>query len=202
VFTVGVGIAVPILPLFYVHELGAPDAWIGIIGAAQAAGGVLGYVAARRISLRRGGASVVLPSLLVVALVPATQALLNWLPAVAAVAFVSGAAAAGAQLAMFDQLMRAIPREHGVTFSSVDQSLQNLGLVVAPNLGGLLAATIGARPGLVISTAVIAAAFGLFAVAEGEPHRRLVGSRRASISQNVEVSADVAAAARADGTGP
>jgi hypothetical protein len=176
VFTVGVGIAVPILPLFYVHELGAPDAWIGIIGAAQAAGGVLGYVAARRISLRRGGASVVLPSLLVVALVPATQALLSWLPAVAAVAFVSGAAAAGAQLALFDQLMRSIPREHGVTFSSVDQSLQNFGLVVAPNLGGLLAATIGVRPGLAISTAVIAAAFGLFAVTEhgsGEPTLRV-----------------------------
>jgi hypothetical protein len=182
VFSMGVGIAVPLLPLFYVHELGAPDGWIGIIGAAQAGGGVLGYVTARRISLRRSGASILLPSLLVAALVPATQATLNWLPAVAAIAFVSGTATAGAQLALFDQLMRTIPRAHGVTFSSVDQSLQNFGLVVAPNLGGLLAATVGVRPGLVIATAVIAAAFALFALDDRALASRPAAARDREIS--------------------
>jgi hypothetical protein len=164
VYTAGLGLAAPLWPLFYVHEVGAPDAWIGIIGAAQAAGGVLGYVSARRISLRRSGASVLLPSLIVVAMVPAAQSVINWLPAVAVAAFVGGIAAAGAQLALFDQLMTSIPRQHGVTFSSVDQSLQNLGLILAPNIGGLMAVTIGVRPGLVIVAAVFALAFALFAV--------------------------------------
>ena len=164
VYTAGVGITAPLLPLFYVHEVGAPDAWIGIIGAAQSAGGVLGYVFARRISLRRNGATVLLPSLLAVALVPAGQAALDWLPAVAALAFLSGLGAAGTQLALFDRLLTAIPRAHGVTFSSVDQSLQNLGLILAPNVGGILAATIGVRPGLVVATVVIGLAFALFAI--------------------------------------
>lgn len=167
VYTLGVGIAAPLLPLFYVHEIGAPDAWIGVIGAAQAAGGVVGYLGARRLSIRRPSVSVLLPSLLVVAIVPATQAALGWLPAVAGVAFVYGVGAAGAQLAMFDQLMRRIPLEHGVTFSSVDQSVQNLGLFVSPNVGGLLAVTIGVRLGLVVAAVVIGLAFAWFAIDRG-----------------------------------
>jgi MFS_1 like family len=167
VYAAGIGIAVPLLPLFYVHEVGASNAWIGIIGAAQSAGGVLGYLSGRRISLRRTGANILLPSLLGVAAVPATLSVLHWLPGVAIVAFVSGLAAAGAQLAMFDRLMRSIPREHGVTFSSVDQSLQNLGLIVAPNVGGLLAASVGVRPGLVVASAIIAAAMILFSLDAG-----------------------------------
>jgi hypothetical protein len=164
VFTAGIGIAAPLLPLFYVHEVGAPDSWIGIIGAAQAAGGVLGYVFARRTSLRRAGSSVLLPSLLAVALVPVGQSVVHWLPAVAVLAFVGGLGAAGAQLALFDQLLSSIPREHGVTFSSVDQSLQNFGLIVGPNVGGLLAATLGVREGLVVASGVVAIALVLFAI--------------------------------------
>ncbi|HJW21007.1 MAG TPA: MFS transporter [Candidatus Limnocylindrales bacterium] len=164
VYTVGIGIAAPLLPLFYVHEVGAPDAWIGIIGAAQSAGGVVGYLAARRLSIRRSGVSVLLPSLLLVAIVPLTQAALGWLPAVAAVAFLYGLGGAGAQLAMFDLLMRRIPSEHGVTFSSVDQTVQNLGFILAPNIGGLLAVTIGVRLGLAVAAAVLGLAFAWFAI--------------------------------------
>jgi hypothetical protein len=176
VFTLGVGVAAPLLPLFYVHEVGAPDAWIGIIGAAQSAGAVVGYLIARRLSIRRSGASVLLPSLLVVAVVPAAQATLGWLPAVAAVAFLYGLGSAGAQLAMFDLLMRRIPAEHGVTFSSVDQTVQNLGFIVAPNLGGVLAVTIGVRFGLVAAAVVLGLAFAWFAIDQatsGDRARRM-----------------------------
>jgi MFS transporter len=173
VFTAGIGLAAPLLPLFYVHEVHAPDAWIGIIGASQSAGAVLGYVVARRVSLRRAGTTVLMPALLVTALAPATLAVIDLLPVVAAVAFVSGVAAAGAQLALFDRLMDAIPRQHGVTFSSFDQSLQNFGLIVAPNLGGLLAVTVGVRQGLVAAAVVLGIALVLFAADAGVRGRRI-----------------------------
>jgi hypothetical protein len=110
-------------------------------------GGVAGYLVARRASRRRGGATVLLPSMLAAALVPAAMALLHDLPVVAALALLGGLATAGTQLGLFDELMKRVPREHGVTFSSVDQTLQNLGLIIAPSVGGLLAVTIGVRPG-------------------------------------------------------
>ena len=163
VYTAGVGLATPLLPLLYVNEIRAPNAWIGIIGAAQAVGGVAGYLVARRISRRRSGFAILLPSLLVAALVPAVVSQLSILPAIALVVLVGGLATAGTQLAMFNELMRRVPREHGVTFSSVDQSLQNLALIVAPSAGGLLEATVGVRNGLLAAAVVALAGFVLFA---------------------------------------
>ena len=163
--TASVGLAMPLLPLLYVRELQAPDSWIGIIGASQSAGAVLGYVIARPVSRRRGGLAVLLPSMLTLAVVPAVLSLVGWLPAVPALVFVAGLGTAGTQLALFDQLMERIPRAHGITFSSVDQSLQNFALIVSPSIGGLLAVTIGVRWGLVVTAGVALAAVALFALA-------------------------------------
>ncbi|HJP88721.1 MAG TPA: MFS transporter [Candidatus Limnocylindrales bacterium] len=164
VYVLSIGVAMPVLPLFYVHELGAPDAWIGIIGAASSAGSVLGYLGARQLARRRGGSATLLPSLLAMAAGPLVLSTISWLPAVAAVGFATGVAGAGAQLAMFDQLMRRIPTEHGVTFSSVDQSISNLAIVIGPNVGGLLAVAIGVRGTMLFMTAIGLVAFGLFLV--------------------------------------
>ena len=81
----------------------------------------------------------------------------------AALAFIVGVASASAQLALFDGLMRRIPREHGVTFSSVDQSIQNFAFVLAPNAGGFLAVAFGARTALLVVAAIGFVAFLLFA---------------------------------------
>jgi MFS family permease len=161
-YTASIGLALPILPLFYVHEVAASDAWIGIIGGAGSAGSVLGYLVARQVARRRGPTLTLLPSMLVAAAAPAVLSFIGWLPAVAGIAFIAGIAGAGAQLALFDQLMRRIPTEQGVTFSSVDQSLSNLAIVIGPNVGGVLATVLGIREALVITAAVGFVAFVLF----------------------------------------
>jgi hypothetical protein len=175
VYTAGFGLSLPILPLFYVHEVNAPDAWIGVIGAAASAGSVLGYLTARQLARRRGGSPTLLVSMLVVAVAPAVLSVVTWLPAVAGIGFVWGVAGAGAQLALFDQLMRRIPPEHGVTFSSVDQSLQNFAIVIAPNVGGFLVLAIGVRWSLVVVAILGFAAFLLFAI---ETRSRRAAARR------------------------
>jgi hypothetical protein len=162
-YTAAIGLSMPVLPLFYVHDVGAPDAWIGIIGSATSAGSVVGYMTARRIARRRGGATILLPALLAIALATAAMSAVAWLPGVAAIGFVLGISGAAAQLALFDALMRRIPLENGVTFSSVDQTVQNLALIVMPNVGGLLAAVLGGRAALLIVAAVNFAAFAAFA---------------------------------------
>ena len=164
VYVLSLGLSMPVLPLFYVNELQAPDAWIGIIGAAASAGSVLGYLVARQLARRRPGMTL-LPSLVVMAASPAILSTIAFLPALAPVAFVMGVAGAGAQLAMFDQLMRNIPAEHGVTFSSVDQSISNLAIVIGPNVGGFLAIAIGIRATLLVISGVGLLAFALFFIA-------------------------------------
>lgn len=173
-YITSIGLALPVLPLFYVQDLAASDAWIGIIGAAGSAGSVLGYVSVRRIARRRGGTTILLPALLAAASAIALLSVVDWLPAVAAIAFVSGVAGAAAQLALFDGFMRTFPRELGVTFSSVDQSVQNFALIVAPNIGGFLAVALGSRQALLVTASVGFVAVALFALES----RSLRASRR------------------------
>lgn len=163
-YITSLGLALPVLPLFYVHDLAASDAWIGIIGAAGSAGSVLGYVALRQVARRRGGTWILLPALLAAASTTLVLSFVGWLPAVAAIAFVAGLAGAGAQLALFDAMMRTFPRELGVTFSSVDQSVQNFAFIVAPNLGGFLAVALGSRQALLVTASVGFVAVALFAL--------------------------------------
>jgi hypothetical protein len=60
-------------------------------------------------------------------------------------------------------MMRTFPKELGVTFSSVDQSVQNFALIVAPNVAGFLAIAIGSRQTLLVTAAVGFLALALFA---------------------------------------
>jgi hypothetical protein len=185
VYTASIGIALPVLPLFYVHEVLATDGWIGIIGAAQSTGAVLGYLAARQLARRRtasGGDTVLLPALLGACAASAALSITAWLPAVAALAFIAGVAGAAAQLALFDVLMRRIPREQGVTFSSVDQSIQNFAFILAPNAGGFLAGAFDARLALVVNAGIGFAAFVLFAV-EARAARRRRAAAAASVAE-------------------
>lgn len=168
-YIASIGLALPVLPLFYVHDLAASDAWIGIIGAAGSAGSVLGYTGLRGVARRRGGTIILLPALFTAAAAIAVLSLVSWLPAVAAIAFVSGLAGAGAQLALFDAMMRTFPKDLGVTFSSVDQSVQNFALVVAPNIAGFLAIALGSRQTLLVVASVGFVAVALFALQARSP---------------------------------
>ena len=128
---------------------------------------------------------LLLPALLVMATAPAVLSIAGWLPIVAALAFLVGVAGAAAQLALFDALMRRIPKEHGVTFSSVDQSIQNFAFVLAPNAGGFLAVAFGARIALLVVAAIGFVAFLLFA-ADASVRRTRRGAVRDTIEAPVE----------------
>jgi hypothetical protein len=179
VYTASIGISLPVLPLFYVQDLAASDAWIGIIAAAGSAGAVLGYLTARQLARRQSGEILLLPALFAMAATPAVLSVAGWLPIVTALAFIAGVAGAAAQLALFDGLMRRMPKEHGVTFSSVDQSIQNFAFVLAPNAGGFLAVAFGARIALLVVAAIGFAAFVLFAVDASIRRTRRAAARTA-----------------------
>jgi hypothetical protein len=164
VVTAGTGFVAPLIPLFYVHEAHAPDLWIGIFAAGQSAGALIGLGIARRTSRRHGGARVLLPALLLGALAPLTLSVLHELIVVAVLAVAVGATGAAISLALFDELMQRVPIGQGVTFSSVDQSAQNIALTAAPLIGGALAGGLGIRSALVVATAISLVGSALFAL--------------------------------------
>lgn len=164
VYVVGVRFAAPLVPLYYVQQLDATDGWIGFIATCQAVALLVGYQLWRRVSAARGGSLVLLVTLLAVALYPAALSVAEHLVVVAALAAVAAIFSAGVDLALFDELMKRIPRPYGVTFTSIDTTLVNAASIVAPLLGAAIAVAFGIDTALQLASLIGLVGLILFAL--------------------------------------
>jgi len=163
VFISGTSLSLPIFPLYFVREVQASDAWIGIINTSQTAILLVGYFLWTRGSQLRGSRFVLLWTTLGLALYPALTAMTLRVELIALYAGLAGIFQAGVDLVFFDELMKTVPVEYSATFVSLAQSLQYLSMVVSPLLGTLLAGYIGLSGALFVSAAMRLTGFALFA---------------------------------------
>jgi hypothetical protein len=155
--------AVPLIPLYYVRHLGASDAWIGLIGTTQALLTMTGYFLWKRTVRRHGGTHVLLISTLGAAAFPAALALTRQELAVAALVGAYGICLAGIELAIFDELMKAVPATQATRFAALDTGAVNFAGMTGPIAGALVAAAAGIPEGLVVAGIVTVAGSALFA---------------------------------------
>lgn len=153
-FRLGFRMAAPLLPLWYVHELGVSDGFIGVLGTVQALAVMAGYFSWRRPARRIPGRWILLPCGLAMAAFPGIVALIHDELLILPVVAVYGIGYAGFDLAVFDELMRTVPRDRVVRFTSLDTGVENLAGVIGPLLGAVVAGAIGIAAGLVLSAAV------------------------------------------------
>lgn len=190
VYIVGTRVALPLIPLYYVREVGATDAWIGIIATSQSLALLVGYRLWRRISVRRGGGVVLLATLLAVSLYPVALSLVEDLVIVAILTAIAAMFSAGVDLALFDELMKRVPRAHGVTFTSIDTALVNAASIFAPLLGATMAVALGIDTALRLASVIALVGVILFALdhrARTTPRRR-AKIRASSTDQGAEAS--------------
>jgi cyanate permease len=163
VFLTGTVLATPLLPLYYVREVEANDAWIGIISTAQTAVLLVGYYFWTRASRQRGSRFVLLSTTLGLSFYPALVALTHRVELLALYAGMAGIFQAGIDLVFFDELMKTVPAKYSATFVSLAQSFQYLSAVAAPLVGTLLADQIGLSGALMVSAGLRLTGFLLFA---------------------------------------
>lgn len=163
VYVAGTRMALPLVPLYFVRVVEAPDAWIGIIATGQSLALLTGYLFWRRQSRLRGTRIILLVALLASALYPAVLSLVDELVVVAVIAAVAALFTAGVDLILFDELMRTVPRRFGVTFVSIDTTLVNLATIVAPLAGAALAGIAGLDVALRLASLLSLAGVILFA---------------------------------------
>ena len=163
VFVTGVLLATPLFPLFYVRELAANNAAIGIINTVQASMLLVGYFWWTRTSRTRGSRTVLLWTTLGLSIYPALVATTHNIEAVAILAATASIFQAGIDLVFFDELMKTIPARYSATFVSISQSATHLSGVFAPLVGTTLATLIGIRLALGVSSLIRFAGFALFA---------------------------------------
>jgi len=162
VFLFGTTLSIPLFPLYYVRELDASDAWIGIINTAQSAILLVGYFVWTRESRLRGSRFVLLWATLGVTIYPALVAYTRQVELIALYAGIAGIFQAGIDLVFFDELMRTIPPEYSATFVSIAQSMTYFASILAPILGTFVADQFGISAGLLLSAAIRLVGFLLF----------------------------------------
>ncbi|MBI4787071.1 MAG: MFS transporter [Chloroflexi bacterium] len=164
VYFAGSLLAVPLFPIYYVREVHASDAWIGIISTSQTAVIVIGYFLWSRQSRARGSRFVLLCTTLALALYPVLTGLTRQVEWIVLYAGLAGFFQGGLDLVFFDELMKTIPPKYSATFVSLAQSTQYVITVAAPLVGTLLADQIGVGGALIVSGALRLIAFVLFAL--------------------------------------
>lgn len=163
VYFSGAMLAMPLFPLYYVREVHASDAWIGIINTAQTAVMLVGYFLWARQSRARGSRFVLLWTTLGMSLYPVLTAFTRQVEWIALYAGLAGIFQAGIDLVFFDELMKTVPPKYSATFVSLAQSTQHGVTVAAPLVGTLVADQIGIGGALIVSGLLRLIAFGLFA---------------------------------------
>jgi MFS family permease len=162
IFFTGTTLAAPLFPLYYVREVQASDAWIGIINTVQSAILLIGYAFWTRQSRARGSRFVLLWTTLGLTAFPILVAFTRDVQWIVVYAAIAGVFQAGLDLVFFDELMKTIPVEYAAMFVAIAQSLQYFSTVASPLVGTALADYIGLGGALIVSGGIRLVAFGLF----------------------------------------
>jgi hypothetical protein len=162
IFLTGAALAAPLLPLYYVRTLQAPDSSIAMISIAGNTTVILGYFFWMALSRRRGSQIVLVATTFGGSLYPMLVGMTDHVWPVILYAGLNGIFQAGLNLVLFDELMKTIPVEYSATFVAAAQALQYLSSIFAPLLAPWLSQQIGFSLALVLSGGISLLGFGLF----------------------------------------
>jgi len=164
IFLSGAAMALPVLPLYFVRQLHASDAWIAAISTAQTAILILGYYIWTRQSRKRGTRPVLIWTTFGSALYPILVSLTGQVWLITIFAGINGIFSAGLNLVFFDELMKTVPEEYSSTFVSLAQGLQFLSTILSPLIGTFLGDQFGLGVALAVSGGLQLIGFSMFAL--------------------------------------
>ncbi len=162
VFRGGVAMAIPLLPLYWAREVGASDAWIGIITTANSAVLLVAYFIWSAAARKIGVGGVLIATSFGMACYPIAVAATSSVFMLAVLAGMVGFFSAGNDLVNFDLVLSSIPAEHQATYVGLYQTLQNAALFLMPLVGTLLAGWIGVAGALVAAGVLRLVGAGLY----------------------------------------
>jgi predicted MFS family arabinose efflux permease len=162
VYRIGLNLPVALYSIYWVRDVQASNAVIGLRSSAASLVLIVSYLAWGRLAGRRGHRVVLLAASAGCSLYPLATALVSpghaiWL---IPVALIWGTFASGIDVSFFEALLHTCPRDRLQTFVGINSALANLVIFVAPIAGTLLGDLIGVRQAL-----IAAAAFSLLGTA-------------------------------------
>jgi Na+/melibiose symporter-like transporter len=148
-YRIALNLPVPLLTLFWVNELKAPDTLIGFRGTVGYGALVVGYMLWGRLANRLGHRRVLFISTLGLALYPLLTGVLPSAIWILPVALLWGLTAAGIDVALFDMMLGAVGKDRQPLFAAFWSIEANLCVFIGPLLGAALSNSVGLRYALI-----------------------------------------------------
>jgi len=148
--SVGLWMAGPLYILHYVRELGASDAWLGVLTTTSAVSTVVGLLFWRVAAERLREAATLRLTILSVGLFPLVVGLSPNLTLILVFAVVNGFFAAGINLSHINVLLKTLPDAKRAEYMGIWGTIMNTGAFVFPLVSVALADWLGVGPVLVL----------------------------------------------------
>jgi MFS family permease len=150
----GIWMAGPLYTLYFVRQLNASDAWLGLNGTIASVGTIVGFSIWRWLVSRWGEPVSLKRTIVLIGVYPVLVGLTPSLPVILAYGVLNGLISPGVTLSHFNTLLRVTPDHARPRFTAIYITLMNIGAFVAPLISIAIANTIGLAPMLVVSGAL------------------------------------------------
>jgi len=147
---IGLWLASPIYILYYVRQLDASDAWIGLQATVLTSATIVGWLIWRRVIQRVGETTVLRLMIVTLGLIPILVGLLPNLTLILFVVALNGLLSPAVNLSHFNTLLKVIPPAERPMYTGLYTTIINVGAFVCPLIGVAVAGAVGLAPALVI----------------------------------------------------
>jgi hypothetical protein len=183
IFNLGLALVSAMVPIYWVSYLQVPDSWIGIFNTTLSAATLVSYTPWVRWKRKLGTWKMLVLSVFGSALYPALLALTRSPVAVLPVIALNGLAGGGVNLAVFDALLEACPRDKQERFIAINMTAVNLMGVIGPPIGAALFGVLSIQWVMAIGTVVSLAGAAVFVVARWGVRKLPVAALESSIAE-------------------
>jgi MFS family permease len=146
---IGVWMALPLYVLFFVRQLGATEAWLGINGTVASMATIAGFALWRWIIIRRGEPTILRLTIVCVGLYPVAVGLLGSLPLILVATALNGLLVPGVNLSHLNTLLKVTPENERPGYTAIYMTAANIGAFICPLLGVAAAEVFGLAPTLI-----------------------------------------------------
>jgi MFS family permease len=146
---IGLWMASPLYILYYVRQLDASDAWIGLQGTVLTTATILGWLFWRRVIARTSEMPVLKWTIIFIGWIPILVGLLPNLTLILFVVALNGLLAPAVNLSHFNILLKITPAAERPVYTGLYITIVNIGAFISPLIGVWIADRTGLAPALI-----------------------------------------------------
>jgi MFS family permease len=149
IYSIGMWVATPLYIIYYVRELKATDAWLGLLGTIANLSVLFGYAIWRWMIPRLGEKLTIKVTFITMGLMPLMIGLSSSLTFILLAVALNGLLSPGASLTQLTMLLKSMPEASRPEYTAIYTAIINGGVFIFPLLGVALAGQFGISPTLI-----------------------------------------------------